>query len=220
MPGKHIHFGDVAHTIFTQTPQTPPYYSSIPLPSNYGASSSAPSQYGSICAPLPGCTTTLHPVLAFSQVPHLKFNVSLPPVNITPNNRAISPRVLSEAATNPALPLIIISSTAFPWRIDVRPKPGSPFVTVADVVEQIYTFLRTNVSEKECNKLPLAPPALKNVYRAFHERYQRIPDPIQLKEERDKGLKRVDFLQGHHVFMGLATTGGDRMPDVWQLFVS
>ncbi|KAK0478168.1 hypothetical protein IW261DRAFT_1482234 [Armillaria novae-zelandiae] len=206
MPGKHVHFGDVAHTVFSQTPRTPPYHPPVPLPSNYGASTSAPSQYGSVCAPLPGCTTTLHPVLAFSQVPQLKFDVSLPPVNITPNNRVISPRVLSDPATTPALPLLIISSAAFPWRIDVRPKPGSPFVTVADV--------------KECNKLQLPQQALKSVYRAFHGRYQRIPDPVRLKEERDKGLKRVDFLQGHHVFMGLATTGGDRMPDVWQLFVS
>ncbi|KAK0207970.1 hypothetical protein DFS33DRAFT_397238 [Desarmillaria ectypa] len=218
MPGKH--FGDVADTVFEQTPRTPPYLPCIQLPTNYGASSSAPSQYGSICAPLPGCTTTLHPVLAFTQVPHLRFDVSLPPVNITPNNRAISHHVFSEAATNPALPLLLISSTTFPWRIDVRPKPGMPFVTVADVVEQIYTCLRTNVSEKECNKLQLPPQALKNVYREFHERYKRIPDPVRLKEERAKGLKRVDFLQGHHTFMGLATTGGDRMPDVWQLFVS
>ncbi len=98
--------------------------------------------------------------------------------------------------------------------------PGSPFVTVANVLEQIYSFLRTNVSEKECNKMQLAPPALKNVYRAFHERYRRIMDPVALTEERDKGLKRVDFLQGHDTFMGLANTGGDRMLDVWQLFVS
>ncbi len=132
MPGKHLHFGDVAHNIFTQTPQTPPYYSPIPLPSNYGASSSVPSQYGSVCAPLPGCTTTLHPVLAFSQAPHLRFNVSLPPVNITPNNRAISPRVLSEAATNPALPLIIISSTVFHGESTSGPsqaRPSSPSPT-------------------------------------------------------------------------------------------
>ncbi|KAK0433057.1 uncharacterized protein EV420DRAFT_1602119 [Desarmillaria tabescens] len=220
MPGKHIRFDDVANTVFKQTPRTPPYQQPLPLPSNYGASSSVPSQYGSFCAPLPGCMTTLHPVLALSQVPQLRFDVSLPPVNITPNNRSVSPHVFSDPATNPALPLLIISSAAFPWRVDVRPKSGSPFVTVADVVEQIYTFLRTNVSEKECNKLQLPPQTLKSVYRAFHERYQRIPDPVKLKEERDKGLKRVDFLQGHHTFMGLATTGGDRMPDVWQLFVS
>ncbi|PCH35023.1 hypothetical protein WOLCODRAFT_155674 [Wolfiporia cocos MD-104 SS10] len=94
--------------------------------------------------------------------------------------------ILSEPATSPkSFSLSIqISQPTFPWRIMISSAEGS-FVSVHD-----------------CLQFEATPAALRHeVNVAFHGRCAGLGDSA--KEEKAKGVRRIDFLPHAHTFDGL-----------------
>jgi len=100
----------------------------------------------------------------------------------------------------------------FPWRLVIP--PTKHYVSVRDLLEALYCFLRHPVLPSEYNSLPSQ--ALKDaVSIAFHNRIRGAPSKEAADEQYQKGVKRVDFLRGRTRFMGLSSTKVG--PDVWLL---
>ncbi|KAJ7507439.1 hypothetical protein B0H11DRAFT_1705347 [Mycena galericulata] len=150
----------------------------------------------------------------------MAFNVSYDPAYASPS---LSPRVLAEPATSPPLPCVTILSDLFPWRISIYPsssKPGA-YVTVADVLHGLYRGLRHRVRKEELETISVPKPFIASVRQAFHNRCSRLArtvDPAAADSEARKGIRRIDFLLGNHMFTGLLPTSEN--PDVWKLAVS
>ncbi|KAF8810780.1 hypothetical protein BYT27DRAFT_7221842 [Phlegmacium glaucopus] len=141
------------------------------------------------------------------------------PSSVTRNNhllKLLSSRLLSEQATTPPLPLLYITSIHLPWIIKVRASNGI-YVTLGDVFDSTYRSLRKNISASEFNSLPHQEDQ-KRATRAYKERYRRLRSTSSRDEEKQGGMKRIDFLMGHTNFHGISKAG--RRPDEWRLNVS
>jgi len=159
----------------------------------------------------------IHPLLAFHPyVPPIIYNTSLPPHTLAPNMRAsphvsLSATVLEEPATQPSIHTITLVIDKFPWRLTVQ--PTKHYVSVRDLLEALYCFLRHPVLPSEYNTLPTQ--TLKDeVSTAFRNRCGSAPSK-EAREQYQKGVTRVDFLRGRTRFMGLSGTKVG--PDVWTL---
>ncbi|KAJ7122760.1 hypothetical protein C8R44DRAFT_621220 [Mycena epipterygia] len=134
---------------------------------------------------------------------------------------SLSPRVLAEPATTPCLPCVTIISDLFPWRISIHPsssKPGA-FVTVADVLHGLYRDFSRRLRREELESISV--PFMTSLRQAFYSRCSRLAravDPAAADSEARKGIGRIDFLLGSHIFSGLLPTSEN--PDVWKLSVS
>jgi len=92
--------------------------------------------------------------------------------------------------------------------------PAKSFISVRDLLEAWYCFLRLPVLPSEYDALPSR--EMKDaVAIAFHTRCGRAPSKEAAGEELRKGVKRVDFLIGRNRFMGLSST--KLGPDVWAM---
>ncbi|KAJ7162545.1 hypothetical protein C8R43DRAFT_1123247 [Mycena crocata] len=167
------------------------------------------------CAPLPalnGETGHIHPVLSGAHGRHaLTFDLSYDPTYTVSSSPVLTPRVLAESATTPALPCVTIVSDLFPWRIAIYPSSSKPGAccTVADVLNGIYRELRQQVPKDELAAVPRA--HRTSVSQAYSTRMLTRP-------EADRAIRRIDFLLGNHRFCGLQPTSEN--PDVWRLTVS
>ncbi|KAK0436501.1 uncharacterized protein EV420DRAFT_238236 [Desarmillaria tabescens] len=109
------------------------------------------------------------------------------------------PEIPDEPATSPPLPGdMVLVSKYLPWRIHIAPS------SVQDVVVALYTALRTRVTEEE-----LKTTGGTGVTRAFANRVEGMGE-----EERQKGVRRVDFLLGYTRFIGVEATDE---PGVWKI---
>ena len=105
----------------------------------------------------------------------------------------------------------------WPWPIAVYPQGGSSqAVTLDDVLHAVHAALRTRASEKEYEKLLPDRMDKKAVSEAYEGRW-REESRTELRSaanhgKNDKkaevGLRRVDFLRGKTVFVGLEPVGG------------
>ncbi|KAJ8696707.1 hypothetical protein PTI98_006554 [Pleurotus ostreatus] len=143
--------------------------------------------------PLPKITVKIHSALECTTTPHLN---SCHP--------SLSPTVLSEAATIPPLPSISLISQHLPWKIEIKPAAGH-FVTVSDVINEIYRALRLTDSKTEYAALPSAA-ARQRVTDAYSHRCARTPDANAKQAEMRKGFRRIDFFVDENRFMGLSST--------------
>ncbi|TFK39186.1 hypothetical protein BDQ12DRAFT_682312, partial [Crucibulum laeve] len=210
MPGKHVHF---APSDYISTPT--PSYSYASLPSSAGSSTPSSlgyfgSPYGT--TPLPAVPCQINPALLHSGQPLLAYNVSYPVVNVQ-RHPSQPYDVLMQPATHPPVSHLTLSSPYLLCSVEVTPQTRTGFITVNDVLECIYQTLRQSVTENEFSKL--SPDSQRGVSKAYQRRYERIPDPSLREIERQKGLKRVDFLEKRNVFMGLSGTKAG--PDVMEL---
>ncbi|KAI9458763.1 hypothetical protein HD554DRAFT_2139124 [Boletus coccyginus] len=195
-----------------------PSLSESSLPSS-GESSGprTPPQNNYALLPLPNGPVAIHPLLAFHPyVPSIIYNVSLLPNTLAPNVHAspqsLTTRVLDEPATQPAMHTMTLVINQLPWRLTT--KPTKHYVSVRDLLEALYCFLRHPVLPSEYNMLPMQ--ALKDeVSTAFHNRCGSAPSTAAADEQYKKGVKRVDFLRGRTRFMGLSSTKVG--PNVWTL---
>lgn len=244
MPGilKHVHFAEDIE--FHSAPQTPsPSYSVSSLPSSVGpctppsATAALPSHgqahVHGVLAFRPNTPSTV------------AYDVSEHPstIALNPALRGSTFKlrtVLSEPATNPPMPALTILSDLLPYPIPVHagavasaaspytpptvplPMPGSvaparapPCVTVADVLNAVYAFLRTPLMRAEFLALP--PARQQSVSTAFAARVARVLDPRARAAEQQKGVKRIDLLiaTGRTRFLGLSAT--KRAPHAWVL---
>jgi hypothetical protein len=81
------------------------------------------------------------------------------------------------------------------WRVYVENARG---VTVDDVFEQVHASLRKGIGKAEWNAMSESDRAY--VTRAFYKRVNLSEDP---KYERGSGVRTVDLLQKHTLFIGL-----------------
>ncbi|KAF8196173.1 hypothetical protein BJ912DRAFT_956616 [Pholiota molesta] len=185
MPGKHVHFNAASYA-GSSTPS--PSFSTSTLPSSPGPFTPPPLGYGSPyrSAPLPGIEASLHSVLAAGPNPAVAYDLCYPPESLKPLIHTLPANIFEQPATNP-------------------PKIG--YVTIGDVFAALYRALRLNVSQEEFALVPSAEgrTIINNAYRF---RYKRQPDAQSYQEEKDKGLKRVDFLGLQTRFMGLVPAKG------------
>ena len=94
-----------------------------------------------------------------------------------------------------------------PWNIYVNRRGG---IRIIDVFEKIYESFSIVLNDDEKRKLN--PHKMKYYDRAFRRRCAITPG-LTLLEER-KGMRRVDLLEGHTVFMGLELSASR---DCWLL---
>ncbi|KAJ7047685.1 hypothetical protein C8F04DRAFT_1059730 [Mycena alexandri] len=166
-------------------------------------------------APLPSLNAELHPALAPSR--HMMaLDVSYDPAYAT-----LSPRVLAELATSPGLPCITIVFFRYPsWETTIHPSSSKcpAYVTVADVLNGVYRYLRRQAEPEELETVP--PPHMFSAHQALSRRCNELArmDPIAARSEARKGLRRIDFLSGKSRFAGLLQTQDS--PDRWQFSVS
>ena len=83
-----------------------------------------------------------------------------------------------------------------PWDIYVNRRGG---VRIIDVFEKIYERFSVVLNDDEKKKLD--PHKMEYCLRAFRQRCALTPGSAALEEE--KGMKRVDLLEGHTIFRGL-----------------
>lgn len=159
----------------------------------------------------------IHSFLAYSPYQELETAYDLSQ-SIHAVKALLSPQTLMEAATHPPLQsLTIVCPDYLPWDIPVKASnvyPGA-YVTVDDVLTALYTNLRLTVNPLEYERLG---PLKQVVDQAYFARIGRVQDAAMREQEAKKGVKRVDFLRGVNMFMGLSGTHGGS--DVWELNVS
>ena len=161
---------------------------------------------------------SVHPLLAISYPPLLRYNLLDHPSHIisTMTHAPIPSQVLAEAATNPLLPSLTLAHPRLMWQCVIRPVSNGSYITVFDVLDTLYRFLRTNVLESEYRSLP--PDVQRRVYAAYQNRCSRLRGSRERYEERMKGVKRVDFLMESIRFQGLSPTNSGNT--VWMINVS
>ncbi|PBK63501.1 hypothetical protein ARMSODRAFT_536789 [Armillaria solidipes] len=124
--------------------------------------------------------------------PHLRIDLSR---DISP----YIPEIPDESATSLPLPRgMVLVSKYLPWRIHISSS------SVRDVVVALYTALRTRVTEEELKTV-----GGTGVMRACANRIEGMGE-----EERRKGVRRVDFLLGYTMFIGVEATDE---PGVWKI---
>jgi len=209
MPGKHVHFNE--ENIFYSPSATPsPSLTESSLPSSDGPYT--PPQLKTPLGPV-----AIHPLLAFHPyVFPINYDVSRTPNTAYANIQA-SPVPLdsyrrSEPATNPPIHALTLKSD-LPWRCEIRAST-LPYITVEDVLGQLYSFLRTPGTRDEYKAVPNQFSRDK-IAESYGRRCSRASSAEEYAAEQRKGLKRVDFLMGRTTFMGLSST--KLGPDVWVL---
>lgn len=216
MPGRHVRFNE--ENIF---------YSPVPsesTPSPSTSESSLPSSTGPTTPPqlrelfMNLGPVAIHPILAYHPyVFPINYDVSYPPNTASANIRAspinLDSYCLAGPATTPPIPILSLQNDFLPWRCEIRAST-SPYVTVEDVLIQLYRFLRTPGTREEYKAVP-SQRARDTIAETYHNRCLRASSAEAYAEEQRKGLKRVDFLMGRTTFMGLSST--KLGPDVWVL---
>jgi hypothetical protein len=145
--------------------------------------------------------------------PAFDFDVSIDPAqNPAMRDHPQLLRARNELATNPPVPFLIIASLKLPWEITILPSTG-PYVTVSDVLGGLYRALRLPAREEEYYREN--PEKQNAISLAYYNRFERHVANRELRErEKQKGVKRIDFLAGVHRFRGLSKT---ERPNVWNL---
>ena len=123
-----------------------------------------------------------------------------------PPSSHLSPALLCEPATRPAQSSLAVICAYLPWTITVVPTQGAswnaPYVTVGDVLHTLYRTLRLGVTQQE---LGVIEPALRaRIHASYVSRYRRVAQPAQREAEKNKLVKRVDYLCDRTAFLGLS----------------
>ncbi|KDR65008.1 hypothetical protein GALMADRAFT_260377 [Galerina marginata CBS 339.88] len=161
-----------------------------------------------------GCVH-LHRYLEMSSV---NWNLLDPPSTITRDHRPIQSRMFLEPATHPPLSVITIISPYLPWIIKVHAS-HRPYLTVGDVFNAVYRYLRTNITKAEFNSLrSVNSLSQQRATCAYEWRYRRHRDARVYRAEKNGGMKRVDLLMGNSRFIGISNTCC--LSDEWQLNVT
>ena len=163
----------------------------------------------------------LHHVLSFSAqnvnacyvLPRLRWDLKHPPVFAqfaTDPIQRIPSNILDSFATSPPVSLFTIECGLFPsldWLIEVEKPDG---VTVKDVLSGLYKSLRRRITPNEYALVPET--QRKRIADSFYRRVRESPDP---SHEQGRGVRRVDWLLKHTVFVGL--TPSPEGPLTWTL---
>jgi hypothetical protein len=189
MPGKTVHFS---------TPS--PTYSVASLPATDGSLSPPPIAN----TMLPAVDCQLCPVLQNTRSPSvISWDMSYP-VEMARLHPSWAQSYWNAPATNPMVTNLTVIFGA--WKIHILPNPAArlAYVTVLDVCQGIYRFLRGTSSERDFKSLSLD--KQKRVENAYNQRWQRCRVLQEREMERVKGVKHIDFLADSRYFWGLTPT--------------
>ena len=212
---------------------TPPQFPIQVLASPSGPYLASPlygQQRGHSRTPSPLSLTQIHAILCASSFENparaqpFNWNVNDDPNLIraphpfspkSPLPYALSNEVLEQPAVIPNSKSMTIRCQLLPWKIDVQASNGS-FITVRDVLYQLFRNLRFPISQDEYNSIAGADrQKQENRVKAWEARYRAITNnPEQREAEKKKGVKRVDVLLNSVIYSGLSL--GDR-PNEYRL---
>jgi hypothetical protein len=174
----------------------------------------APSLPKSI-APAKG--TYLHFLVAYNpnSKAALTFDLTMSPSVLV---ERLSNPSFSQPATDPVVASLLVSSPMLPWQIQVASTSRSrTYVAVMDVLICLHYALQASVSRSDYDAVH-SRRALQAIDASYFGRVAAIADPKARDAEAKQGVKRVDFLRGKSIFLGLAGTHTN--PNVWQLTVT
>ncbi|KAJ6534139.1 hypothetical protein B0H19DRAFT_900809, partial [Mycena capillaripes] len=148
-----------------------------------------------------------HPLITLSSTPLLRYDISLHPSLISSNYPGLSSAGFLEPAVYPPQPTSISLVTPhLPWTIIVPASTSNAtYVTVADVLNAIYQTLRANATSAEYEALR-TDKLMRRVAHSYTQRCERLRGQRGYAQEKNEGLKRVDFLMGYTHFQGIAPT--------------
>jgi hypothetical protein len=95
-----------------------------------------------------------------------------------------------------------INCRHLPWTIRVHASGPCGFVTLNDVLVQMYHTLRKHLSASEYNLLASSRDK-ERAGEAYRRRYRRFRDDRAYNDEKQGGMRRVDFLMDSTKFAGL-----------------
>lgn len=200
-----------------QSPYPPSQYGTYLSPQDPYAAKAYPAMvaasYPSAASPL---SFSVHPMLSVAAHSHpnsqpFVWGVSMHPNQIRPRPSSspsiagypIPPATLAFPATSPATAQLFITCALLPYEINVTPSKdyGQPFVTVGDVLREVYVQLRTQISHDEYARLCNVPHVKQSVDSAFYTRCAMLREGRKAEEQR--GVRRSDLLMGSQMFAGL-----------------
>lgn len=113
---------------------------------------------------------------------------------------------LMQPSTNPPTLFMRLYHTRLPWYIDVVPLGNGSYVTLGDLFMTMCQFLAEPIRNEDYYNDELDAGDKEELKRAWEGRCNN-------RRERMEGVKRVDFLRGKYMFLGLSR-GKNGM---WQL---
>ncbi|KAI0089484.1 hypothetical protein BDY19DRAFT_942509 [Irpex rosettiformis] len=116
---------------------------------------------------------------------------------------------LALAATTPPAYRLEIRCTQLPWKFTVTPSQRfkNVCVTVGDVMSELYNALRLQISQEEYHMACGRNPQYRQQVEASYER--RVARSKSPREERAKGIRRIDLLGDYTLFAGFEGVVGD-----------
>ncbi|KAF8434739.1 hypothetical protein L210DRAFT_3484952 [Boletus edulis BED1] len=169
---------------------------SLPHPNStpYPASSSSSHR-------IPSCVISVNPLLSWTGVPQLYYNVTRD-VQCIQFKQGCTPNLLQQPAVHPARTFLVLSIPSLPpWStFEVRNERG---VSAYDVLVRIRDVLNRSVSPAEMGAMVSISAAASEYFRA-----RTHADPREFAQ----GMKRIDFLGPNVFFAGLSMSrdGQDR----------
>ncbi|KAJ7160448.1 hypothetical protein C8R46DRAFT_1286272 [Mycena filopes] len=216
------------------SPIPPLSYAGLPGPTPFAPRAQHP-QYAPRRTP-----ARAHNLIAFSHHHHhplLHYDVALPPSSVSISTRyryrGVPPAAFLEPATYPPALAITLTTPHLPWAIRVVAAANGRYVTVTDVLNAVYLALRATATHTEF--LTLGTPKLMHLVAeaaAYRRRCRCERERVLLRgrgrgrgrrglfmdlEEKQMGIRRVDFLMGYTRFRGIEP---GRSFGVWQLHIS
>lgn len=194
-------------------PKTPsPTKSDNSLPESNGPFTPPSLQYHIF---LPETTQiSIHSFLSYqsqTSSPYLVYDVSSRPEYASLSTTRLLhllPAERAQPATTPGMTQMEIQIPNLPcWRpIQLVAHDSRIGVTIGEVIDAIYLYMRMPVTKGEFEYFPKA--AQHKISVAFERRCDQVKGSTEIRSaERQKGLRRVDCLAGHIQFRGLTQTG-------------
>ncbi|KAL0066745.1 hypothetical protein AAF712_006136 [Marasmius tenuissimus] len=157
-----------------------------------------------------GHDSIIHDVLRYKSPPQLTFDVSKNPDTLSLLRKEVSTQgALVDTAITPPRHHLVLRNKYLVWDLEIQSSAstddGDAFVSVEKLLQGLHTALQVRVTDGELRRAQKG----EAVEAAFSERCkaaEREHGPGAGEEERRQGIKRVDFLEGHLRFFGLAST--------------
>ncbi|KAF5339135.1 hypothetical protein D9611_011135 [Ephemerocybe angulata] len=147
----------------------------------------------------------LHECLAYRATePPMAYNLVDNPSMALFHHSSLSPPILAMPAITPELPSLTIQLPRLPssWEVHVWPQANRRFVTVGDLLIQVYEQLRWPVPQQDYHRLR-SDADRKEEVAAYERRYKTLSNPEAYQSEKEGGMIRVDFLGRKTLFLGL-----------------
>ncbi|CAK5266752.1 unnamed protein product [Mycena citricolor] len=165
-------------------------------------------------------TPSAHTLLTCNgSTPLLNYKLSQPPSSLSTHCLGLTYDTLREPAVFPPRAHILITTPHLPWAIPVPASDGAAAVSISNVLNALYMALGRRVTLEEFQALGDASALMRAVAKAYERRCRArgARTPHEYEQEKQQGVRRVDFLMVYNKFGGLRPV--TRAGDVWELCV-